>query len=191
MNLNLTFPTGILTHQVEDKVSNYIESIIVPRLKNLENANKYSIDNVSTDFFKDKKIINKKELLPLTKEVTKCVEYYANEVSEPVGNYEYWVQDYNKYQFHGKHNHGRSTLFSVVYFVRASDNAGNLVLEESNPLKELWFRTKSTSSPCKNSSLHVKPKKGFLVVFPGYLPHHALPSETDCIRTIISYNFFG
>ncbi len=70
MNLNLTFPTGILTHQVEDKVSNYIESIIVPRLKNLENAQKYSIDNVSTDFFKDKKFINRKELLPLIKEVT-------------------------------------------------------------------------------------------------------------------------
>ena len=191
MNLNLIFPTGIVTHQVENKISDYIESIIVPRLKNLENAQKYSIDNVSTDFYKKNKIISKKELLPLTKKVKECVKHYANEVGEPIGDYEYWVQDYNKHQFHGKHNHGRSTLFSVVYFVRASDNAGSLVLVESNPLKELWFQTKQTISPCKNSTLNVKPKKGFLVVFPGYLPHHALPSETDCIRTIISYNFFG
>jgi len=189
MELKGYFPTGILTHQVTDKVSNYIESIIVSRLKSLENAQKYSVDNVQTDYYKPDRIISKKELLPLTQEIDKCINYYSQTIGEPVNDFSYWVQDYVKNQFHGTHNHGRSTLFSVVYWVRASENAGSLVIEESNPLKKLWFQNQNQNSPFKYTEVKFQPKKGYLVIFPGYLEHRVLSSKTNCIRTTIAFNY--
>ena len=189
MELKGYFPTGILTHQVADKVSNYIESIIVSRLESLENAQKYCNDNIQTDFYKSDRIISRKELTPLTNEINKCVKYYADTVGQSANNFEYWVQDYNKNQFHGLHNHGRSTLFSVVYWVRASENAGSLVIEESNPLKKLWFQNLNNISPFKYTEVKFQPKKGYLLIFPGYLEHKTLSSETNCVRTTIAFNY--
>ena len=190
MEIKGYFPTGILTHQVPDKVSDYIESIVVPRLSNLENAQKYTLDNVLTDYYQQTDTISRKELLPLTQEIDKCVNYYSQTVGEPINSFSYWVQDYVKNQFHGSHNHGRETILSVVYWVRASENAGKLILEESNPLKKLWFGKQNGISPFKYGRAEFTPQKGYLVVFPGYMEHKVLPSKENCIRTTIAFNYY-
>ena len=190
MELTGYFPTGILTHQVPNKTSDYIESIVTPRLKNLINAkDDYDGGDVLTDYYKSERIISKEELGPLLQEIYKCIKFYSQNVNEPVNSYNYWVQDYTQNQFQGIHNHGRSTLFSVVYWVRASEDAGSLVIEESNPLKRLWFQNQNCDSPFKYTVASFQPKKGYLVVFPGYLNHKVLPSKTNCIRTTIAFNF--
>jgi len=183
------FPTGILTHQIPNKTSDYIESIITSRLKNLVNSKQYNGHDVLTDYYKSEKIISKEELEPLLQEIDKCIKLYSQNVNEPVNGYSYWVQDYTQNQLHELHNHGRSTLFSVVYWVRASEDAGSLVIEESNPLKKLWFQNQNCNSPFKYTEASFQPKKGYLVVFPGYLDHKVLPSKTNCIRTTIAFNF--
>ena len=177
------FPTGILFHEVSSSIANQIESLIIPRLNKLEPNEK-----VHTDYFKSK-IINLHEISGLVRIVNQCVKFYqaktqTNSYQSSIGNY--WVQDYTPGDFHPKHNHGR-TLLSVVYWVRASEDAGSLIIHDPSKEKELWFGRNSLTN-LASSHTSIIPKKGNLVIFPGYLDHEVLPGERNCIRTTIAFN---
>ena len=139
-----------------------------------------------SDFFEQNKIIEEKEIENLIKEVKKCVEYYSQAVKVEPKGLEYWVQDYSPNDFHEIHNHGR-TLFSVVYWVRASQTPGDLIIYEASEFKKNWF-LKPSKVPFGYTNISITPKKGNLVVFPGYLNHEVLPGGKNCIRTTIAFN---
>ena len=46
MNIKNIFPTGIITHQVSPQIADYVEDLVVPRLKHLD----FNNENY-TDFF--------------------------------------------------------------------------------------------------------------------------------------------
>jgi len=180
MEIQGFFPTGILFHQVSPQLADQIESLIVPRLNNLD-----YVQTVKTDYFQDK-IVSREELKDLIEEIYKNVTYYAKEINEESFGYNYWIQDYSQNDTHKLHSHGRN-LFSVVYWVRASKNAGDLVIHETNPFKKQWF-SQSTSSIFNYQKIRITPEKGKLVIFPSYLEHEVLPGGENCIRTAIAFN---
>jgi hypothetical protein len=71
MELKGFFPTGILFHQISNQLADQIESLVVPRLNKLKYA-----ETVKTSYFQDP-IVSEEEIKDLTKEVYKCVTYYA------------------------------------------------------------------------------------------------------------------
>lgn len=181
MKIQGFFPTGVLFHQVPSQLSNQIESLIIPKLNYLERK-----DETYTDYYK-KRIIEINEIKGLVTEIEKCVMFYANEIKvepKPISNY--WVQNYSTGDIHSRHNHGRS-LFSIVYWVRANNNAGNLVIYDPSPYRGVWGDPYCTS-PYSTNEVSITPKKGLLTMFQGYVDHEVLPGGEGCERTIIAFN---
>lgn len=184
MKLEKFFPTGILTYDIDNTISNYIENLITPRLSGL----KYE-DAVLTDFFKEK-IITLKEIQPLINEINRCQTYYSQNTNfaPSKGIKSFWVQDYKASSFHQRHNHGR-TQYSVIYWVRAENNPGLLVIHNPNPFSSVWNGgTKGYKNLYTQTRINFTPKKGRIILFPGYLDHEVLKGGDNCVRTTIAFN---
>ena len=73
-------------------------------------------------------------------------------------------------------------------YLRANENAGDLRFLNPNPLYTI---TNFLNGPQNNIYFSIKPLKGLLVLFPGWLSHEAIPSNYDnCIRTCIAFNYY-
>jgi len=181
MDIQGFFPTGVLFHQISNQLSNQIESLITPKLNKLTNNKTVNSD------YNSNKIIELSEINELVNEINKCTEYFTKEIgTKPKPITGHWTQDYLAGHSFGKHHHGRS-LFSVVYWVRAKGQVGDLILYDSNSFRGVWGDS-SNSSPFSSNSISITPKKGMLIMFPGHLYHEVLPGGDDCIRTTIAFN---
>jgi hypothetical protein len=183
MEISNIFPTGVLKHKVSNDIADYIENLITPRLKDLEFK-----DAVLTDFFKEK-IITLEDIQPLVNEIYKCQDYYSKftNFTPSKGINSFWVQDYNSSHIHGRHNHGRHH-YSVVYWVRAKNNPGPLVIYNPNPFTEFWGHSKGMDNLFTQPKIIIPPEKGIIVLFPSYLDHEVLKGGEGCIRTTIAFN---
>jgi hypothetical protein len=89
----------------------------------------------------------------------------------------WWVQKYEKENFHKLHTHGASpNLKSFVLYLNCTEKSSEIVFyQPGHPLIE----------DCK--PIHIKPIKGLLIVFPSYIPHEVLKNK-DNERLILSGN---
>lgn len=88
----------------------------------------------------------------------------------------WWVQKYNKGDWHILHTHGtiKNSLSFVLYLDCTENSSEVLFFGPGHPTIEY--------EPIK-----FKPEKGLLIVFPSYLPHTVLPND-DYKRFILSGN---
>lgn len=179
------FPTPILFHQVDSKLSDYVENLVVSRLNNLE-----KIDNLKTDFFKKNKTVKIEEISELFEEILKCKKIFEQNTNFGESSlHEFWVQDYSYNQTHNTHNHGRNQL-SVVYWVRANQEAGNFVLFDPKPQQSIFNNNVVNHSKYTELYHTISPIKGGMIIFPSYINHQVKPGGPNCIRTTIAFNFY-
>jgi hypothetical protein len=133
------------------------------------------IDHVETSF-------NRKEVdLRLAEMTMKCVEDFFIEIGKRINKtslqlLKIWVQRYGQYSHHAIHIHAADAHnYSFVFYVDCTEkSAGTMFYSVGYPYVD-------------HTNVKVLPKKGRCVVFPGAMPHEALPNQ-DNKRVIVSGN---
>ena len=84
-----------------------------------------------------------------------------------------------------------NSLFSGVYWVKAPEKSGNLMLYEPRPGAQCTMpnRKEGKLPPELWREVHYKPKAGTVVMFPAWLWHEVKPNESNDIRISVSFNF--
>ncbi len=185
MRLNDLFPTPVLVSDLDSKIADDIESAVVSRIDNLARHK-----DQNSDFHeKDKLFDIKKDFEPLYKFFVQSLYAYKEQTGTKASesDFTYWFQDYSKLgDYHDRHNHGTDGV-SGIYWVRASENAGQTVFYNPNAIMEYVHPTQQTKY--NSTELGFKPRKGCLLLFPSYVNHSVLPSPKEAVRTTIAFNF--
>ena len=85
-----------------------------------------------------------------------------------------------------------NSLWSGVYYIKAPEKCGNLVLEDpkSVSLMVMPRRKQNIQLPLHTHRiLNYKPLAGRLIMFPSWLNHWVEPNESNDIRISVSFNF--
>ena len=134
----------------------------------------------------------KEEYNPLTKELFNMQrEIYQKEhlTLKPVlGNM--WANINYPGNYNRPHLHPNA-LFSGVYWVKAPEKSGNLMVYEPRPGAQCIMpnRKKGTLPPELWREVHYQPKAGTAVMFPAWLWHEVKPNESNDTRISVSFNF--
>jgi uncharacterized protein (TIGR02466 family) len=92
--------------------------------------------------------------------------------------------------YNSAHVHPNS-LFSGVYYVKASKDSGDLVCNEPRAGAQLNMPTRKPGELPKHlwREIHLKPVDGRIIMFPHYLWHSVEPNQSNDIRISVSFNF--
>jgi uncharacterized protein (TIGR02466 family) len=84
-----------------------------------------------------------------------------------------------------------NALFSGVYWIKAPEKSGNLMLYEPRPGAQCTMpnRKEGKLPPELWREVHYKPKAGTIVMFPAWLWHEVKPNESNDTRISVSFNF--
>ena len=134
-----------------------------------------TIDHVETSFYKSEMDLRLAEL------TMSCVEDFFIEIGKKIGKtslqlLKIWVQKYEEYSHHAIHVHATSAHnYSFVLYIDSTEkSAGTMFYSVGYPYVD-------------HTNFVVQAKKGRCVVFPGAMPHEALPNQ-DNKRLIVSGN---
>jgi hypothetical protein len=134
------------------------------------------IDHVETSFYR------KDMDLRLAEMTMRCVEDFFVEIGKRIGKtslqlLKIWVQRYEQYSHHAIHIHAPDAHnYSFVFYIDCTEHsAGTMFYSLGYPYVD-------------HTNYTVQPLKGRCVVFPGAMPHEALPNK-DNRRVIVSGNF--
>ena len=109
--------------------------------------------------------------------------------SEPVlGNM--WANINPPGGYNAPHIHPNS-LFSGVYYIKSSNNSGNLVFNDPRPGEQLNMPRMKKGKPPKHlwRECHIEPVEGRIIIFPFHLWHSVEPNLSNDIRISVSFNF--
>mgnify|MGYP003647505484 CR=1 FL=1 len=183
--INSLFSVPLLTLSLDSHLADYMENLVTPKLPKLHYLKE---ENVYSDYNQPNKLIKGKDLKKFTDIVNPICKKFASEVNISLENpkIDYWLQDYKSNQSMELHSHPGS-LLSGVYYIRANENAGSISFQNPNPY--LYFQ-KHIDKSRMNYNHTVKPQKGMLILFPGYLFHKTIPSKNPNVqRTVLAFNF--
>ena len=92
--------------------------------------------------------------------------------------------------FNRPHLHPNA-LFSGVYWIKAPEKSGKLMLYEPRPGVHTTMpnRKKGKLPPQLWREIHYTPKAGMMVMFPAWLWHEVRPNQSNDIRISVSFNF--
>ena len=92
--------------------------------------------------------------------------------------------------FNRPHLHPNS-LFSGVYWVKAPEKSGSLMLYEPRPGAQCTMpnRKEGELPPELWREVHYTPRAGTIVMFPAWLWHEVQPNKSQDIRMSVSFNF--
>ena len=84
-----------------------------------------------------------------------------------------------------------NALFSGVYWVKAPEKSGNLMVYEPRPGAQCTMpnRKKGELPPELWREVHYQPKAGTAVMFPAWLWHEVRSNESNDTRISVSFNF--
>ena len=84
-----------------------------------------------------------------------------------------------------------NSLFSGVYWIKAPEKSGNLMLYEPRPGVHTTMpnRKEGELPPQLWREIHYQPKAGTVVMFPAWLWHEVQPNKSNDIRISVSFNF--
>ena len=185
------FPTPIYIQEVSNAVelNHYLEKQILQWQK--EDPKGVSKTNVN-GWHSTTDMNQKEEYNVLTKELFNIQhEIFKKELltQKPVlGNM--WANINYKGGFNRPHLHPNS-LFSGVYWVKAPENSGDLMLYEPRPGVHTTMpnRKEGKLPPELWRDVHYQPKAGTAIMFPAWLWHEVRPNLSDDIRISVSFNF--
>jgi len=84
-----------------------------------------------------------------------------------------------------------NALFSGVYWIKAPEKSGSLMLYEPRPGVQCTMpnRKEGKLPPELWREVHYQPKAGTIVMFPAWLWHEVRPNKSNNIRISVSFNF--
>ena len=188
MNRDLLFPTPIYTFDIGSfEFNKYLQECIIKwqsEDKGMTRTNVngwHSLDNMHTkeeykllvgDFYKAQRMIYKEE----------------NYNSEPyLGSM--WANINFLEGFNKQHMHP-NCLWSGVYYVKTSENCGDLIIEDPKSVGLMMMPNRKEPTPkYATREVHYKPVDGRLIMFPAYLNHCVEANKSNDIRISISFNF--
>ena len=185
------FPTPVYIQEVSNAVelNHYLEKQILQWQK--EDPKGVSKTNIN-GWHSTTDMNQKEEYNVLTKELFNIQhEIFKKELltQKPVlGNM--WANINYKGGFNRPHLHPNS-LFSGVYWVKAPENSGDLMLYEPRPGVHTTMpnRKEGKLPPELWRDVHYQPKAGTAIMFPAWLWHEVRPNLSDDIRISVSFNF--
>tara|TARA_R110002012_G_scaffold286876_1_gene478775 strand:+ start:5715 stop:6299 length:585 start_codon:yes stop_codon:yes gene_type:complete len=88
------------------------------------------------------------------------------------------------------HIHANS-LWSGVYYVKATENSGKLVCSDPRPGIQMNMPVRKSGTPPQHlwRECHLAPISGRIIMFPAWLWHCVEPNNSDDIRISVSFNF--
>ena len=185
------FPTPVYIKEIPNAVelNHYLEKQILKW--NKEDPKGVSKTNAggwhsTTDMNK------KQEYNPLSKELFAMQdEIYIKEylTMKPVlGNM--WANINYPGNSNRPHLHPNS-LFSGVYWVKAPEKSGSLMLYEPRPGVHTTMpnRKEGKLPPELWREVHYTPRAGTIVMFPAWLWHEVIPNQSNDTRISVSFNF--
>ena len=84
-----------------------------------------------------------------------------------------------------------NALFSGVYWIKAPEKSGSLMLYEPRPGVQCTMpnRKEGKLPPELWREVHYTPRAGTAVMFPAWLWHEVRPNQSNDIRISVSFNF--
>jgi uncharacterized protein (TIGR02466 family) len=103
-----------------------------------------------------------------------------------------WININSKNSFHVRHPHPYC-LFAAVYYVKVPNNSGSIVLHNPQINYTMYISPHMVDSynTFNSTTYTINPTEGKLIIFPAWLEHEVLPSNTDEERISISFNSHG
>jgi uncharacterized protein (TIGR02466 family) len=194
-NLKFIFPIPVYEHvgKIEEifLVNKEIQDNLPLILSNdnFSNPEGWS-DGVITNIKHRYNTIEDYKLLRLKKFIEQHVKNYIaqSEANCPVPVYltHSWINFTSKNQGQDWHQHDDS-IISGVYYYSTNEIDGDLVFKTPNPFVNIEF---FPNGPLVKKYYSLSPKKGKLILFPGWLEHKVEVNQTDHQRISISFNFY-
>jgi len=189
--MHLFFSTPVWINEINNsenintELKNYIYK---EKEKNPEGARKSNVNGWHSDEF-DLKNENLKNFIS---EISKNIESAIKDMNwdletQIVKITSMWSIINNKDAFNEKHHHGNSAL-SAAYYVKAKQNAGNIVFYDPRQANVFHHPTSKEVNSVNAQVQSVTPKAGTLVLFPSYLEHKVNPNLSNDERIVISFN---
>ena len=184
------FPTMIYIKDFSDpeKLNKYLE----PKIIQWSQQDKGELKTNAGGWHSTTDMNHKREYDPLTNELfVMQSEIYKKEklTMKPVlGNM--WANINYPGCFNRPHLHPNA-LFSGVYWIKAPEKSGNLMLYDPRPGVQMTMPSRKEGKLPHElwREVHYKPKAGTVVMFPAWLWHEVKPNESNDIRISVSFNF--
>jgi len=184
------FPTMIYIKDFSDpeKLNKYLE----PKIIQWSQQDKGELKTNAGGWHSATDMNHKREYDPLTRELFAMQDnIYKKEklTMKPVlGNM--WANINYPGCFNRPHLHPNA-LFSGVYWIKAPENSGNLMLYDPRPGVQMTMpnRKKKELPHELWREVHYKPVAGRCIMFPAWLWHEVKPNESKDIRISVSFNF--
>ena len=185
------FPTPVYIKEIPNagELNFYLEKNILQwNKKDPKGVNKTNVNgwHSQTDMNK------REEYNPLTKQLFNMQEEIFEKeylTEKPVlGNM--WANINYPGGYNRPHLHPNS-LFSGVYWIKAPEKSGNLMLYEPRQGAQCTMpnRKKGKVPPELWREVHYTPKAGMIIMFPSWLWHEVQPNNSNDIRISVSFNF--
>ena len=185
------FPTAVYINTLSNPIefNSYLEKQILQwQKKDTKGHNRTNVNgwHSTTDMNK------KQEYNPLTKELFNMQENIFKKeflTQKPaLGNM--WANINYPGGYNRPHLHPNA-LFSGVYWIKAPEKSGNLMLYEPRPGAQCTMpnRKEGKLPPELWREIHYKPQAGVAIMFPSWLWHEVKPNESNDTRISVSFNF--
>ena len=185
------FPTPVYIQKIPnaEELNFYLEKNILQwNKKDPKGVNKTNVNGWHSETDMNKR----EEYNPLTKQLFNMQEEIFEKeylTEKPVlGNM--WANINYPGGYNRPHLHPNS-LFSGVYWIKAPEKSGNLMLYEPRQGAQCTMpnRKKGKVPPELWREVHYKPKEGMIIMFPSWLWHEVQPNNSNDIRISVSFNF--
>ena len=190
MKIEYFFPTLIYIKKLPnaEKLNQYLE----PRIIKWSQQNKGVAKTNAGGWHSETNMNKREEYNPLTIELFNMQEeiYKKENLSrKPVmGNM--WANINGPGNYNRPHVHPNS-LFSGVYWIKTTENSGNLMLYDPRPGTHMSMpnRTDGKLPPELWREVQYSPKAGTCIMFPSWLWHEVKPNQSSDTRISVSFNF--
>ena len=190
MNVEYFFPTPVYIKELPNanKLNLYLEPKIIQWSRQDKGVSKTNAGGWHSETDMNKR----EEYNPLTKELFNMQEeiFKKEHLSlKPVlGNM--WANINYPGNANRPHLHPNS-LFSGVYWIKAPEKSGNLMLYEPRPGVQCTMpnRKEVELPPELWREVHYEPRAGTCIMFPSWLWHEVKPNQSNDIRISVSFNF--
>ena len=185
------FPTPVYIKEIPNarELNFYLEKNILQwNKKDPKGVNKTNVNGWHSETDMNKR----EEYNPLTKQLFNMQEEIFEKeylTEKPVlGNM--WANINYPGGYNRPHLHPNS-LFSGVYWIKAPEKSGNLMLYEPRQGAQCTMpnRKKGKVPPELWREVHYQPKAGRAIMFPSWLWHEVRSNESNDIRISVSFNF--
>ena len=185
------FPTPVYIKEIPNarELNFYLEKNILQwNKKDPKGVNKTNVNGWHSETDMNKR----EEYNPLTKQLFNMQEEIFEKeylTEKPVlGNM--WANINYPGGYNRPHLHPNS-LFSGVYWIKAPEKSGNLMLYEPRQGAQCTMpnRKEGKLPPVLWREVHYKPKEGMIIMFPSWLWHEVQPNNSNDIRISVSFNF--